>query len=676
MEQDFNEKHWSNPCPKYDCRKAACKCGLEYVNIPTSLGDDSADSNVAPRNGAYCNALVIYEANNHVYIYSKEGVPTLIDVDASDISTLEQEVIKAQKDVHELREDIDRFAYFFDTVADMKASNQLQSGDYAKTLGYYGKGDGGGACYKISNVQPSNYYETLSGMLYAELVPQESTILTKQFGILGDGLTDETSRLQSFFDYGTSNYVINSNDILVDGNISLGSNSNIVFNEGCKITRKTNSLSTYFMFLVDNKHDINIVNAHLVGDRETHTGSSGEWGHGINIVCSSNIKIDNALIEQTWGDGIYIGLYSPSGNYNSVNNVTVTNSHINRCSRNGISICSGSNISVTNCLVEHTDRTWPKSGIDVELEGPEGSTPSLYNVSIDNVRTLNNYKGIQVYDGIDYVASGIIINNHYSRLEVESFVISAFDNNDSTMVYKNGYIELCSGYPIQVSKLNNNLIVIKDIICDSSSRISDTPGDFYGIINLFNNNTEEDGGGIVFDNIQAIENHKGNNYKMYKTVLCRNNTTTGRIANVTLKNTRKTDTAGRVDLVYLFGNNYDYATISMVNCEDEFISNYYQVDLTRGCPMTKITRTLLAAMSTTAVSPTLLNGDYEIFVGNCSSYGNTITFDNSYSVWRGSDNSSDYRVFTTNKSGAYLHFKKLNDNIYILDNIGYNASQA
>lgn len=79
MEQDFNEKHWSNPCPKYDCRKAACKCGLEYVNIPASLGDDSEGSDVAPKNGAYCNALVVYEANNHIYIYSKEGIPKFIE---------------------------------------------------------------------------------------------------------------------------------------------------------------------------------------------------------------------------------------------------------------------------------------------------------------------------------------------------------------------------------------------------------------------------------------------------------------------------------------------------------------------------------------------------------------------------------------------------------------------
>lgn len=78
MEQDFNMKHWTNPCPKYDCRKNNCKCGLRYVNIPAVLGDDSDNSDVAPKNGLYCNTIVRYEANGAVYLYSKEGIPILI----------------------------------------------------------------------------------------------------------------------------------------------------------------------------------------------------------------------------------------------------------------------------------------------------------------------------------------------------------------------------------------------------------------------------------------------------------------------------------------------------------------------------------------------------------------------------------------------------------------------
>lgn len=92
MEQDFNKKHWSNgPCPQYDCRKDSCKCGLTYVNIPAALGDDSASSEVAPKNGAYCNAVVKYEANGNVYMYSKEGIPILLNSSTCDCP--EEEVV-------------------------------------------------------------------------------------------------------------------------------------------------------------------------------------------------------------------------------------------------------------------------------------------------------------------------------------------------------------------------------------------------------------------------------------------------------------------------------------------------------------------------------------------------------------------------------------------------------
>lgn len=93
MEQDFNEKHWSNgPCPKYDCRNNTCKCGLKYINIPVALGDDSSSSPVAPKNGLYCNAIVRYESNNNTYVYSKEGIPVLMSGEPSDGYNLDYSV--------------------------------------------------------------------------------------------------------------------------------------------------------------------------------------------------------------------------------------------------------------------------------------------------------------------------------------------------------------------------------------------------------------------------------------------------------------------------------------------------------------------------------------------------------------------------------------------------------
>lgn len=73
MESNYDPNFWKQPCPKYDCRKDNCKCGLQYINIPIGLAEE-----LAPAEGAYCNAIVKYEDTGAVYIYSKEGIPVLV----------------------------------------------------------------------------------------------------------------------------------------------------------------------------------------------------------------------------------------------------------------------------------------------------------------------------------------------------------------------------------------------------------------------------------------------------------------------------------------------------------------------------------------------------------------------------------------------------------------------
>lgn len=77
--ENYDKEYWQDKkCPPINCKKKTCECGLEKVFLPSALGDDSASSPIAPKNGGYCNAIVVYEANGHIYIYSKEGIPTLI----------------------------------------------------------------------------------------------------------------------------------------------------------------------------------------------------------------------------------------------------------------------------------------------------------------------------------------------------------------------------------------------------------------------------------------------------------------------------------------------------------------------------------------------------------------------------------------------------------------------
>ena len=59
-----------------------CPVLFHKVTISADRGDDTPESPVAPTNGQYRNALVVYEATNHKYIYSSDGIYTRIDNDA------------------------------------------------------------------------------------------------------------------------------------------------------------------------------------------------------------------------------------------------------------------------------------------------------------------------------------------------------------------------------------------------------------------------------------------------------------------------------------------------------------------------------------------------------------------------------------------------------------------
>lgn len=70
-------------CPKVPKHGCAC-CPFRKVVIPTVLGDDSEGSDYAPENGAYQNALVEYEANGALYLYSSDGIYTKLSLAAND----------------------------------------------------------------------------------------------------------------------------------------------------------------------------------------------------------------------------------------------------------------------------------------------------------------------------------------------------------------------------------------------------------------------------------------------------------------------------------------------------------------------------------------------------------------------------------------------------------------
>lgn len=137
----------------------------------------------------------------------------------------------------------------------------------------------------------------------------------------------------------------------------------------------------------------------LIGDKNEHTGTEGEWGHGINILKSNNVTIDGLHVKSCWGDCIYVG--------NESSDIRIENCNLNDGRRQGISVTSADGVVITDCTITNVFGTAPQHGIDIEPNKGE----SVNNVRIENVAISNCHGGIMSWRPESASIGDIIIKN-------------------------------------------------------------------------------------------------------------------------------------------------------------------------------------------------------------------------------------------------------------------------
>lgn len=548
----------------------------------------------------------------------------------------------------------------YNTVNDMINSTSLVLNSIVKTLGFYNKNDGGGAYYLIREINGDTTNDStlieIDNNLLAELITLKE-MNSKQFGLIGDGTTDETNKLQLFFNQNIEKYTLLNGNYLIDGNIDIESNSFILFMENAIITRKPTANGTYFMLNIGNKNNVTIENAHLVGDKSEHLGVDGEWGYGIHIWASQNINLKNCVIENTWGDGIYVG-YS----YNITNNQTPKHIYIDgckvlNCSRNGYSICGGEDIVVSNCYSYGVSRTNPKCGIDLEPEAPVSVTPYLKNVIINNFLSENNSIGIGVA-GNSYLLENIIIDNHVSNNEVNGFVIWNL-KGEGNITYQNATINKCYESGIQITKKKYANVTIRNVIVDSTRKSNQTHN-YNGAVLIITSSNDD--GNLIIDSIYNVKSYS-QLYKFDDIIIERGSGTFDGliINNVNSKN-------------YLCLNNC--TNVDLYNSKFITTSGYYLLNVNKNTIFNYIANgSAITANLTRNISDTLPDGDYEVILNeNTSGYRLNVVFNNNLNVYSTSGYGTTGRTYGCNYRGGYLKFHKKANAITILDNQGFSAS--
>jgi hypothetical protein len=187
-------------------------------------------------------------------------------------------------------------------------------------------------------------------------------------------------------------------DVATRGNdvrgLPVPSGSRWVMHPNTRVRALPNSAEHYAIINITNARDIVIEGggARLLGERNDHLGTGGEWGHGCNIVGSDNVRISDLVAEDCWGDGFYVGSTAAQP-YSS--GVVLERIVANNNRRQGMSIVSARGLLCEDGRFLNTAGTNPQAGIDIE---PNGPSDHLEDVRIVRPVTANNRgPGISVY---------------------------------------------------------------------------------------------------------------------------------------------------------------------------------------------------------------------------------------------------------------------------------------
>lgn len=190
------------------------------------------------------------------------------------------------------------------------------------------------------------------------------------------------------------------------GGIVLTEDQSLIMSPGAKLVVLTNDKSNYQVINVFGRSNVMISGGQIIGERDSHIGGSGEWGHGIAIYGCTNVYINNIEISNCWGDGIYLGFYDGPNTCSS--GVTITDCSLHHNRRNNLSITDASNVTVRNCRFNYANGTAPQYGIDIEPNN--GRT--CRSVTISDSSFQGNAAGtIQILGQNNAHVKGVTIEN-------------------------------------------------------------------------------------------------------------------------------------------------------------------------------------------------------------------------------------------------------------------------
>lgn len=243
------------------------------------------------------------------------------------------------------------------------------------------------AVFNKVNIEGSWNVPTISSSLFVDL--SEDNALRNVMA-----LTDTSVRNVVTIEKGNYSIKLVKNQ---ETGIYIRSNTTLVLNGTIRL--KPNAFTNYHVVEATGNNIVIKGSGTIIGDKDTHTGKTGEWGMGLDVARGTNVNISGLTIKDCWGDCIYIGDNSKK--------VTVDNCTLLNGRRQGISVTSADGVKISHCNIHEIYGTAPGCAIDIE----PNENCSVKNVIIEYIKT-------------QYCRSGIVASVMAREAFVDSFTVS------------------------------------------------------------------------------------------------------------------------------------------------------------------------------------------------------------------------------------------------------------
>jgi polygalacturonase len=224
------------------------------------------------------------------------------------------------------------------------------------------------------------------------------------FGASGNGVMDDTAAFQAAINAlpSTGGTVIVPNGTYMINaltSINLRSHTRLSLASDAYIKAIPNNAQRYWIVRVFGLNNVEIMGGHIIGDRDNHQGTAGQWGYDILVQGSSNVYVHDINLTNSWGDGLLVrAINYDNGSVTPSNGVTLNRITANNNRRDGLSICPANQVYVVNSSFTGSNGAGPQAGIDIEPQ----TQGNVSQVRIENSTLSDNTgNGLEVHNNVN-----------------------------------------------------------------------------------------------------------------------------------------------------------------------------------------------------------------------------------------------------------------------------------